>query len=82
LRGWSHEQSNAVSNRSAGTRRAHGLEHEREYDSQWAAISSISGKLGMTARLAMRALSFWRESNWQDVGVLMDVGVRPGWGCR
>ena len=25
------------------------LEHEREYPSQWAAISSISGKLGMTA---------------------------------
>jgi len=25
------------------------FEHEREYDSQWAAISSISGKLGMTA---------------------------------
>jgi len=24
------------------------LEHEEEYDSQWAAISSIAGKLGMT----------------------------------
>ena len=25
------------------------FDHEREYDSQWAAISSISAKLGMTA---------------------------------
>ena len=30
------------------------FEHEREYDSQWAAISSISAKLGMTAETLRR----------------------------
>ena len=44
------------------------FEHEREYDSQWAAISSISGKLGMTAE----TLRKWvRQAE-------TDQGLRPG----
>jgi transposase len=44
------------------------LEHEREYDSQWAAISSISGKLGMTAE----TLRKWVRA------AETDQGLRPG----
>jgi transposase len=44
------------------------FDHEREYDSQWAAISSISGKLGMTAE----TLRKWvRQAE-------TDQGLRPG----
>ena len=44
------------------------LEHERDYDSQWAAISSISGKLGMTAE----TLRKWVRA------AETDQGLRPG----
>lgn len=44
------------------------LEHEREYDSQWAAISSISAKLGMTAETLRK---------WVRVAET-DQGLRPG----
>src|SRR5450759_4335712 len=44
------------------------FEHEREYDSQWAAISSISGKLGMTAE----TLRKWVRA------AETDQGLRPG----
>jgi len=44
------------------------FEHEREYDSQWAAISSISAKLGMTPE----TLRTWvRRAE-------TDQGLRPG----
>jgi len=44
------------------------FEHESEYDAQWAAISSISGKLGMTAE----TLRTWvRRAE-------TDQGLRPG----
>jgi len=44
------------------------FEHEREYDSQWAAISSIAGKLGMTAE----TLRTWVRQAEKD------EGRRPG----
>ena len=44
------------------------LEHEGEYDSQWAAISSISAKLGMTAE----TLRKWVRA------AETDQGLRPG----
>jgi len=44
------------------------FEHEREYDSQWAAISSISAKLGMTAE----TLRTWVRA------AETDQGLRPG----
>ena len=44
------------------------FEHEREYDSQWAAIRSISAKLGMTAE-TLRKWVLAAES---------DQGLRPG----
>jgi transposase len=44
------------------------FEHEREYDSQWAAISSISAKLGMTAE----TLRKWVRA------AETDQGLRPG----
>src|SRR5674476_533639 len=44
------------------------VEHEREYDSQWAAISSISAKLGMTAE----TLRKWVRA------AETDQGLRPG----
>ena len=44
------------------------LEHEREYSSQWAAISSISAKLGMTAE----TLRKWVRA------AEIDEGLRPG----
>ena len=44
------------------------FEHEREYDSQWAAISSISAKLGMTAE----SLRTWVRA------AETDQGLRPG----
>ena len=44
------------------------FEHEREYDSQWAAISSIAAKLGMTPE----TLRKWvRRAE-------TDEGLRPG----
>src|SRR4051812_49839738 len=44
------------------------FEHAREYESQWAAIVSISGKLGMTAE----TLRKWvRQAE-------IDGGARPG----
>ena len=44
------------------------FEHEREYDSQWAAISSIASKLGMTPE----TLRKWvRRAE-------TDEGLRPG----
>jgi transposase len=44
------------------------FEHEREYDSQWAAISSISAKLGMTAQ----TLRKWVRA------AETEQGLRPG----
>ena len=44
------------------------FEHEREYDSQWAAINSISAKLGMTAE----TLRKWVRA------AETDQGLRPG----
>jgi transposase len=44
------------------------FEHEREYDSQWAAISSIASKLGMTPE----TLRKWVRS------AETDQGLRPG----
>ena len=44
------------------------FDHEREYDSQWAAISSISAKLGMTAE----TLRKWVRA------AETDQGLRPG----
>jgi len=44
------------------------FEHEREYDSQWATISSISAKLGMTAE----TLRKWVRA------AETDQGLRPG----
>ena len=44
------------------------LDHEREYGSQWAAISSISAKLGMTPETLRRWV---REAE-------VDAGQRPG----
>jgi len=41
------------------------FEHEREYDSQWAAISSISAKLGMTAE----TLRKWVRAAETDQGL-------------
>ena len=41
------------------------FEHEREYDSQWAAISSISSKLGMTAE----TLRKWVRAAETDQGL-------------
>ena len=44
------------------------FEHEREYESQWAAIASIAGKLGMTNE----TLRKWvRQAE-------IDGGARPG----
>ena len=44
------------------------FEHEREYESQWAAITSIAGKLGMTNK----TLRKWvRQAE-------VDGGARPG----
>jgi transposase len=44
------------------------FEHEREYESQWAAITSIAGKLGMTNE----TLRKWvRQAE-------IDGGARPG----
>ena len=44
------------------------LEHEREYASQWAAISSIAGKIGMTPETLRK---------WVRRGEI-DEGQRPG----
>jgi transposase len=44
------------------------LEHGHEYDSQWAAIKSIAGKMGMTAE----TLRLWVRQ------VEVDGGKRPG----
>jgi transposase len=44
------------------------LEHQGEYDSQWAAISSIAGKIGCTTE----ALRRWVRQAERD------VGKRPG----
>jgi len=44
------------------------FEHEREYNSQWAAICSISSKLGMTAE----TLRKWVRA------AETDQGLRPG----
>jgi len=41
------------------------FEHEREYDSQWAAISSIAVKLGMTAE----TLRKWVRAAETDQGL-------------
>ena len=40
------------------------LEHEREYDSQWAAIVSIAEKIGCTAETLRR----WLRQNEIDTG--------------
>ena len=40
------------------------LEHEREYDSQWAAIVSIAEKIGCTAETLRR----WLRQNEVDTG--------------
>ncbi len=44
------------------------FEHEREYSSQWAAISSIAGKLGMTPETLRKRV---RRAE-------TDEGLRPG----
>ena len=44
------------------------LEHEREYDSQWAAIRSVAGKIGCTAE----TLRGWVRQAERD------AGQRPG----
>ena len=44
------------------------FEHEREYESQWAAITSIAGKLGMTNE----TLRKWVRQGERD------SGARPG----
>jgi len=44
------------------------FEHEREYSSQWAALSSIAGKLGMTPETLRKRV---RRAE-------TDEGLRPG----
>jgi transposase len=44
------------------------FEHEREYESQWAAITSIAGKLGMTNETLRKWI---RQAE-------IDGGARPG----
>jgi len=44
------------------------FEHQREYESQWAAIVSIAGKLGMTAETVRKWV---RQAE-------IDGGARPG----
>ena len=48
------------------------LDHEREYDSQWAAIKSISEKIGCTAE----TLRKWVRQAERDAGPLPG-GHRP-----
>jgi transposase len=48
LRGWSHDIIKEVKVQERAVRMV--PEHEGEYDSQWAAISSVASKLGMTSQ--------------------------------
>ena len=53
MRGWSHEKvevSPEVQERAVRMV----LEHQKDHDSQWAAIGSISGKIGCTAETLRR----------------------------
>lgn len=53
MRGWSHENvevSPEVQERAVRMV----LEHQKDHDSQWAAIGSISGKIGCTAETLRR----------------------------
>ena len=54
------------------------LEHQAEYDSQWAALVSVASKLGRTAETLRR----WVRRAERDVGVRpglkSEEGERPG----
>ena len=64
MRGWSHEKvevSPEVQERAVRMV----LEHQKDHDSQWAAIGSISGKIGCTAETLRR----WVRQAERDQGM-------------
>jgi transposase len=68
VRGWSHDTTRQVPTRAAGAGRQAGVEHHDEHPSQWAAITSIAHKFGVSAE----TLRKWvRRAETDD-------GLRPG----
>ena len=67
LRGWSHDTSDAMPARVARAVRLV-REHRDEHPSEWAAIRSVAGKLGMSSE----ALRKWPRQE------AVDQGRRPG----
>jgi transposase len=68
VRGWSHDTTRQVSPGAAGAGRQLVFEHQDEHPSQWAAITSIADKFGVSAE----TLRKWvRRAETDD-------GLRPG----
>jgi hypothetical protein len=67
LRGWRDDKHDEVPAGAAGPGGEDVLEHGFEYPSEWAAIESISPKLGMTKEIAARWV---RRRRWTVVGDL------------
>jgi len=57
LRGRSHGQTNEVSREVKERAVRMVFDYGSEYDSQWAAITSIAGKLGMSAETLLASLA-------------------------
>jgi hypothetical protein len=53
LRGWSHEEVSEVFTRVRERAVRMVFDHRGEYESQWAALVSIAGKIGKPPRYAL-----------------------------
>jgi transposase-like protein len=64
VKGWEHDETDAVFSRGAGAGSTAGAGASSEYETQWAAITSIASKIGCSAE----TLRQWVRRTERDTG--------------